>query len=1346
MSRLAFHRPARFRPAEPPHDKVALPNPPEAKGTASAGSMFTIVFAMMSSIGMSVYMISFGRPLMIVIGAMYVAVAISTTIGMALHTRGTRRRASRRQRRKYRANLTIARKQAREVATAQRLTAATLHPEPEGLWGIVRSLDRVWERRPVDPDFLHLRMGVGRTDLASPIEIGNRLDPMADYDWESLRSARRLAARMGKVDAQPFVADLGACGVVSILGPHRAAAAVTRALLCQLVVLHAPDDVGVAIDASDNGDWEWAKWLPHAFEPGTSGDAGVVPLVARAPQELADYLEQDLQERRERQRTRRAQITMDRGTPVQRRLVVVFTRFEPKSEWGRSNLVRSLVESAGPQLGYTLVFLSEQESDEPSRVDLRIRLTEDGQLSAEGGPGGPTAMEDCTPDAVPPSLCELIARGLSPLRLVDDEEQTLARTVPLTEMLVAGDPGDADIAQRWKATAPEDLLRVPVGTDGEGQTVVLDINESARGGYGPHGLVVGATGSGKSELLRTLVTGLSITHPPELLSFVLVDYKGGAAFAPLSGLPHVAGLITNLADDAGMIDRVHAALRGEQQRRQRMLRAAGNLDSIHEYQRRRAAGGTGADGQPLPPLPYLLIIVDEFGELLSGRPDMTDLFVQIGRVGRSLGMHLLMATQRLEEGRLRGLESHLSYRICLRTFSAVESRTVIGTNDAYRLPALPGSAYLKVDETVYRRFRVAHVSAPYLSPAERATMTAGIGPTIVPFGFRSTTTEEPDNVPATGADEPSGPTELSIVVERIKMVGRPAHQVWLPPLPAAIPLDYMFGQPAVHPGRGLSARDWPLLGSLKVPIGVVDLPLQQEQQPMLLDFGGHHGHLAIVGAPRMGRSTLLRTILLATMLTHTPDEVQFYCVDFGGGTLHPYTSAPHVSAVADRADLAVVDRTLAEVRALITEREATFRALGIDSITEFRQRRAAGLLPAGLRAADIILMIDNWGAVRTQSEQFEPQVQEIAARGLGAGVHLMLTVGRWLDIRPAVRDSIGVRFELRLNDPSESEIARRPAAAMPALPGRGLSGPGLFVQFLLPRVDGRESAEGLREAQEDVLQKVTAAWTGPAAPRLRLLPDRLSTSQLLAMEIDDAAGMPIGIGEHDLRPVGLDLTSADPHLLVFGDSGSGKTQFLRTFLTNLVRRQPATRARALLVDYRRGMLGVVPDEHLAAYAPDAAAASTYVNQLVERLKERMPPPDVTPEQLASRGWWDGPDIYLVVDDYDLVLGAANPLGPLVGFIPHAREVGLHIVLARRVAGASRTSHSDLLTVRLRELGTNGLILSGDPREGALVGEERAARRPPGRAVLVRRGQPPLLTQIAIADRAVEVEAPTTSHR
>ena len=414
---------------------------------------------------------------------------------------------------------------------------------------------------------------------------------------------------------------------------------------------------------------------------------------------------------------------------------------------------------------------------------------------------------------------------------------------------------------------------MPVGVTVRGDPVLLDLKEAAEDGIGPHGLVVGATGSGKSELLRTVVAGLAATHPPDQLAFVLVDFKGGAAFANLAPLPQVAGLITNLQSDLSMVDRALAALQGELARRQRLLHLAGNQPDLRAYTARRATDPR------LEPLPWLLIVVDEFGELLTARPEFLDLFSAIGRVGRSLGMHLLLASQRLDEGRLRGLDSHLRFRICLRTFSAAESTAVLGVPDAYHLPAAPGSALIKVD-----------ASSP------------------VPFTAALVSTQP-------GQPGAAGRTDLEDLVGPLAGTGRPVHQVWLPPLAAEVALGPLLRD--AEPG-------W-----LRVPVGVVDRPHEQAQEPLVLDLSGSAGHLAVVGAPRTGKSTLLCTVVAALAARCPPDEVQAYAVDLGGGLLHRLRDLPRVGAVCGPRDAERAHRLVRELRSVILERERRFRDLGV---------------------------------------------------------------------------------------------------------------------------------------------------------------------------------------------------------------------------------------------------------------------------------------------------------------------------------------------------------------------------------------------------------------------------------
>jgi S-DNA-T family DNA segregation ATPase FtsK/SpoIIIE len=1146
-----------------------------------------------------------------------------------------------------------------------------------------------------------------------------------------MTDAQDMINSLGTVGRQPAVIDMHGSGVVSLLGTPEVTRSLARALLLQVAVLHAPDDVQIAARTGGAEEWEWLKWLPHTFEPEAVGDAGVVPLVAAGLDGIADFLEAELDRRQKLLSSRRA--SLGRELPTQRRLLVVLDGYDPAAEWARSALVKALLASSGPELGVTVVCLAERDNQQPTRVDVRAQLDESGRLVVDCGPAvAPMTVQDATPDQPDPELAELISRALAPLTLSEERDQLLARDVSLRSILGA-DLEVADIMARWVTADDEAMLRLPVGIDGDGQPVELDLKESAQGGMGPHGLVVGATGSGKSELLRTLVTGLALTHPPELLSFVLVDFKGGATFAQHTDLPHVAGVITNLADDLALVDRVQAALRGEQQRRQQILKDAGHVDSVREYQMRRAAGHTDVHGEPLQPLPYLLVIVDEFGELLSARPDFIDLFVQIGRVGRSLGIHLLLATQRLEEGRLRGLESHLSYRICLRTFTALESRTAIGTTDAYALPSIPGSAYLKVDESLYTRFRVAHISGPFVSAAERA---AGLtSPTVEITGYELRRAPDPEAAEA-AAKAPvvlAGQTEMQVAIERLAWVGQAVHQVWLPPLPSAIPLDMLTGPVTAQAGRGCLAAGSSRPGQLTFLVGVIDLPARQQQQPLAFDFAGAHGHLAIVGAPQTGRSTVLRTVMLSAMLSHNPDEAQFYCIDFGGGTAHAFSRAPHVGTVAGRTDGPRIRRMLADIHHLVGTREKLFRELGIDSVAGFRVLRDTGRLPAASRGADVFLVIDNWGALRAEVDVADAYVLDIASRGAGVGVHLILTANRWADIRMNLRDSINARLELRLGDPAESEVSRQLSRQLPAnVAGRGLVAPGVYFQAALPRLDSADSVAGLREAQADILDKIVAAWTGEATPSIRILPERITVAELPALSADSPAGVPVGIGELDLDTVSVDLTGTDPHLLIFGDVGSGKTALLRTWVRGLARRYPAASARVIIIDYRRALLGVVAPEHLAGYAGDAATARSHIEQIAGVLDQRRPPAGVTPRQLRTRSWWRGPEIYLVVDDYDLVSGGPQaPLGLLADYIPQAREIGLHLVIARRTGGAGRAMMSDPLLTRIRDLGTFGLLLSGDPREGTLVGDQHAIRQPPGRGLLTSRNQRPALLQLAI---------------
>jgi S-DNA-T family DNA segregation ATPase FtsK/SpoIIIE len=872
--------------------------------------------------------------------------------------------------------------------------------------------------------------------------------------------------------------------------------------------------------------------------------------------------------------------------------------------------------------------------------------------------------------------------------------------IPFTKLFDIGDAEGFDVTRTWSERPPKERLRVPIGVSEDGQPVMLDLKEAAHGGMGPHGLCVGATGSGKSELLRTLILGLAVTHSSETLNFVLADFKGGATFAGMSELPHVSAIITNLADELVLVDRMSDAISGELLRRQELLRAAGNYPNVSQYERARAAGA------PLVPLPSLLIVIDEFSELLTERPDFIDLFLQIGRIGRSLGVHLLLASQRLEEGKLRGLDSYLSYRIGLRTFSAADSRAAIGVPDAYHLPPVPGSGYLRHDIDRMTRFRAAYVSAPYAPQ------------------------QVPDMADDIVVEDILADSLLDVLVHRIASQGPPAHQIWLPPLDEPATLDQLLPELAASPERGLHPPAYEGLGGLRVPVGLVDRPDQQRRDLMYLDFSAAAGHGLIVGAPQTGKSTLLRTVIGALALTHTPSEVQFYCLDFGGGGMQQIEHLPHVGGVTSRLAPDHVRRTVAEVAGVLAVREEFFRTHGVDSMAAYRKGRAAGKWP-DQRWGDVFLVIDGWAGFKYEYEQLEETILDLGTRGLGYGVHLLLATTRYADVRTALRDHFGTRVELRLADPMESEIARKAAADVPVgVPGRGLTTDKFHFLAAVPRLGDRPSAAtGLADATADFADTIRSQWTGTTAPPVRVLPTLLPADALPLDFGRSKAEIALGLDETTLQPFGVDFET-DPYLVVIGESQSGKSSLLRLLAQRISERYTPQEAQLVVVDYRRSLVNELPSDHVAEYVPNGRELPSHIAALTELAARRMPPSNITPEELRNRSWYTTPDIFLLVDDYDLVATASgNPLHPLLDYLPFARDIGLRMVLCRNSAGAGRSMYEPVMQY-LREQGARGLTLSGDKSEGALIGSVTPHHRPPGRATLTGRRDMPRQVQLA----------------
>ncbi|MDO4632204.1 MAG: type VII secretion protein EccCa [Corynebacterium sp.] len=1114
-------------------------------------------------------------------------------------------------RRTYLRHLGTVRETARRNADYQRAHQLHNHPEITHLIPAIGT-PRMWERSATDDDIMTIRLGLGTTDLCTPIDVGDPGNP-EDLDPVCAVSLRQTINTVSYLPNMPIVMQLLAFNTLLLTGPN--ATPLARAIICQLAFHHGPDTISITTHGTE---FTWTKWLPHT-NPSTRNHAthSILIIGSDVPDNHIDDL-------------------LDR---------------HPWTTIIAVNITHPTI--------------TEQATTDGLRFSVTTTLTAHIEEADE---------ELGTPDLLGEAEALIFARKLA--HFTRPTSGTRAGQDGLLALLGVHDFTPQTIEHLWQPRGAR-RLSVPIGQDDDGRNLIIDIKEAAHGGMGPHGLCIGATGSGKSELLRTLVVALAATHSPHALNFVLVDFKGGATFLGLEGLPHTSAVITNLAEESVLVERMYDAISGEMNRRQEYLRTMGNFPNVDAYEAARAQ-----DHPDWDPMPALVIILDEFSELLGQHNEFGELFAAVGRLGRSLHVHLLLATQRLEEGKLRGLESHLSYRIGLKTFSAVESRQVLGVPDAYQLSSKPGLGFLKTDAEQLVRFQTAYVSGPLMRPraaaetaGQRAPVTLWTGWDGGSSGLSTGAGVASDMVPPAMVPDPRG-TLVDALVSAAQTVAQAqnqtAHALWLPPLPAAIPLTDILDIASTT-------------NTLRATIGRIDRPFMQRQDPYVLDFRGQHGHMMLCGSPQSGKTTALRTMVLALACTHTTDYLRFYVLDLSGKDLASLALLPHVASVAHQHEEEKIARIIDEVCGFLDQPESwhTF------------------------------LVVDGWHVLHSDHDELLEKIARIAADGLAARVHVLLTVTRWSAVRPAIRDLISQRIETKLSEPMDSLIDRKAQLKVPALPGRGLTTAGETMLIAM-------------SAQQDVAFIARSLVADqPPVPQLRLLPAHLKLSEISAAR-HAAHSVLLGVGGAKLEAITWDYV-ASQHVLGIGSQESGKSTLVATIIAGLstIGRD---RSRLVVVDHRRSHLGTIDADMLAGYSASSQETTELINAMSITLTERLPDASVTPQQLKERSWWYGPDIFLIIDNLDLVNDAA--FMPLLPVLPHARDVGLHVVVTRKAGGCVRALFQPFLA-EVKDQSPMVIVLDADKDDGPIFGV-RPKPQPPGRGVVVNRGTNHGLMQIAVA--------------
>lgn len=1264
--------------------------------------------------------------------------------------------------------LDMLRETAQESADSMDANYRWFHPAPNTLAAAVGS-PRMWERKPdgKDLNFGVVRVGVGMT--RPEVTWGEPQNMPTDIELEPVtgKALQEFGRYQSVVYNLPKMVSLLVEPWYALVGEREQVLGLMRAIICQLAFSHGPDHVQMIVVSSDLDQWDWVKWLPHFGDSRRHDAAGNARMVYTSVREFAAE-QAELFAGRGSFTPRHASSSAQTPTP---HTVIIADVDDPQWEY---------VISAEGVDGVTFFDLtgSSMWTDIPER---KLQFDKTGVIEALPRDRDTWMVIDdkawffALTDQVSIAEAEEFAQKLAQWRLAEAYEEIGQRVAHIGARDILSyygidDPGNIDFDSLWASrtdTMGRSRLRAPFGNRSDnGELLFLDMKSLDEGGDGPHGVMSGTTGSGKSTLVRTVIESLMLSHPPEELQFVLADLKGGSAVKPFAGVPHVSRIITDLEEDQALMERFLDALWGEIARRKAICDSAG-VDDAKEYNSVRAR--MRARGQDMAPLPMLVVVIDEFYEWFRIMPTAVDVLDSIGRQGRAYWIHLMMASQTIES-RAEKLMENMGYRLVLKARTAGAAQAA-GVPNAVNLPAQAGLGYFRKSLEDIIRFQAEFLWRDYFQPGvsidgeEAPALVHSIdyirpqlftnsftplevsvgGPDIEPVVAQPNgEVLESDDIEGGEDEDEEGvrtPKVGTVIIDQLRKIKFEPYRLWQPPLTQPVAIDDLVNRFLGRPWH----KEYGSACNLVFPIGIIDRPYKHDQPPWTVDTSGPGANVLILGAGGSGKTTALQTLICSAALTHTPQQVQFYCLAYSSTALTTVSRIPHVGEVAGPTDPYGVRRTVAELLALVRERKRSFLECGIASMEMFRRRKfggEAGPVPDD-GFGDVYLVIDNYRALAEENEVLIEQVNVIINQGPSFGVHVVVTADRESELRPPVRSGFGSRIELRLAAVEDAKLVRsRFAKDVPVKPGRGMvavnyvrldSDPQAGLHTLVARPALGSTPDNVFEC--DSVVAAVSRLTSAQAPPVRRLPARFGVEQVRELASRDtrqgvgAGGIVWAISELDLAPVYLNFAE-NSHLMVTGRRECGRTTTLATIMSEIGRLYapgassappPAPgrpSAQVWLVDPRRQLLTALGSDYVERFAYNLDGVVAMMGELAAALAGREPPPGLSAEELLSRSWWSGPEIFLIVDDIQqLPPGFDSPLHKAVPFVNRAADVGLHVIVTRTFGGWS-SAGSDPMLRALHQANAPLLVMDADPDEGFIRGKMKGGPLPRGRGLLM----------------------------
>ncbi|MEV6893138.1 FtsK/SpoIIIE domain-containing protein [Kribbella sp. NPDC051137] len=1169
-------------------------------------------------------------------------------------------------RRKYFARKAALEEEISTAVTRERLIRNLTAPDPVRIAQLAtRPGSRLWERRRNDPDYLLLRVGTADQPSLKELDDQGREENHRTIRWT--------------IPDAPICVPLRGHGVLGIAGAPATTRALARWLTIQAAVLHSPQALRIVVlaEADDAQDWDWVRWLPHLRPDKTPAAV----LIANDDATTAARIGELVSQVQGRHRKATASSTPE---PVDTEIVVIADGSRRLRDV--PGFVQVLTD--GPAVGVYAVCLDKDERLLPQECSAVVAAGEETLTVRR--PGLPD-QRTVRADLVSPEWCEQIARALAPVRDISpDHDAGLPKLVKLLDELDLEPPTPEALLTRW-IRRPASTSFV-LGTDFDGKFTVDLVAD------GPHGLIAGTTGSGKSELLQTLVASLAVANRPDELTFVLVDYKGGSAFKECAGLPHTLGMVTDL--DAHLVERVLESLDAELRRRERILANADAKD-LPDYQAKRAVD------PGLARLPRLLLVIGEFAAMVREIPDFVPGLIGIAQRGRSLGIHLILATQRPAGVVTADIRANTNLRIALRVTDQSESQDVVDVNEAASISSgIPGRALIRRGPRLADLFQTAWVGAERTDDAEP---TGPVDPkrvqvTELPWSDLGRTVER-DAVPEPEEDAKNGPaaTDLQVLVEAVRAAAGELPDFAVQPKP---------WQPALEPQ--ILLEELPETErEMFVPYALEDIPALQQRRVAGIDFDTF-GHLYVIGAPRSGRTQALRTMAGSAAKHLSVADLHIYGIDAAGGGLAPLETLPHCGAIVSRHDMERMARLLRKLNQELSERQELAGQHNATGLNELRK-----VLPKSERPAHVLVFIDGWDALSVLLDdhdhgQLLQDVMRLLREGGGLGIHLIATSERSL-LGGRLASHNDHKLLLRQADRTDYQAAGLRLAKVPSMvmPGRGwhvLTATETQVAVLAAG-GGSEQVGAIRAIAAEAVERDAKMPAARRPFKVAELPSSVEFAQAYervpAAERRPQWGL-IGLGGDEGGAIGVDLAGVGSSYAVLGPPGSGRSNALSCLAVSLL----AGGSSLIVITPRESPL------RMLARHPNVVLMS-----------------QADPAEDVLRGTLDqvpGPKV-VVIDDADLVMTAAADK-VLKDIVVSGRDQGTAVIFGATTDGFQSGMSGWASAARRARRGL--LLEARSISEGDLIGVRvgpnvvRATPRP-GRAWTTGPASQPLAVQVPL---------------